>query len=89
MNDEEIEKFVLDFIDDEKITQDFVEAVNELQADSDGGNIDPPEIVPPRFERWLLIFKIFFRRRKRKSTTIKSTRQGVKRSVPCARLSLC
>lgn len=51
MNDEEIEKFVLDFIDDEKITQDFVEAVNELQSDSDGGNIAPPEIVPPRFER--------------------------------------
>lgn len=48
MNDEEIEKFVLDFIDDEKITQDFVEAVNELQADldSDGGNIAPLEITP-------------------------------------------
>lgn len=52
MNDEEIEKFVLDFIDDEKNVQGFVEAVNELQADldSDGGNIAPPEIVPPRFE---------------------------------------
>lgn len=48
MNDEGIEKFVLDFIDDEKITQDFVEAVNELQADldSNGGNIDPPELAP-------------------------------------------
>ena len=48
MNDEEIEKFVLDFIEDEKITQGFVEAFNELQADlnSDGGNIDPPELAP-------------------------------------------
>jgi|GEM_PF-5888050 len=52
MNDEEIEKFVLDFIEDEKNGQDFAEAVNELQddLDSNGGNIAPPEIVPPRFE---------------------------------------
>lgn len=53
MNDEEIEKFVSDFVDDEKNVQGFVEEVKKIQADLDssGGNIDPPEIIPPRFER--------------------------------------
>ena len=52
MNDKEIKKFFLYFIKDKKIGQDFAEAVNELQddLDSNGGNIAPPEIVPPRFE---------------------------------------
>lgn len=43
MTDEEIEKIVDEFLEEE-----FKEAIEELTDVDDGGNIEPPEIKPER-----------------------------------------